>query len=394
MEGVADVSPFPWGRVGVGLFCLFLCGCITEYNPTGLDEIADILVVEGIITDDESYITLSRSVNLTVGENSITSKQFVNNATVSVECDDGTRSVGYFEYIDYKNARYVINTGTLNPECQYQLKIEVEEAYYPGANRSSISLPTKTFEYRSDFSYPIQTPEIDSVFWTKRGKGQNVMIYVATNDPAGKIQYYRWSFKEDWEYTADVFLAGFPFYCWDKDNDRELLLGSAERTVFGKITEKVTEIVPTSRKLSHLYRIDVTQNVISKRAYDYFANIKKNAQQTGSIFAPIPSELRGNITCITDPGRPVIGYIDVSTTTKKRRFIPYNEGAYESFFNRECEILDAPALVEKYGGIPSDYVMFTPPYPGQPPTYVPYKCVACTYYSGSEQKPGDWPNNH
>jgi len=353
-----------------------------------LDEIADILVVEGIITDDESYITLSRSVNLSDGENNWTSKQYVNNATVYVECDDGAKINGHFDWSS-SAGRYVINTGTLKPERQYCLKIEVEEREW-----GSSMAPTKTFQYSSDFSYPIQTPEIDSIFWTKRGKGQPVMIYVATHDPVGTIQYYRWSYKEDWEYHADVYHADYPFYCWDKDNNRELLLGSAERTVFGKVTEKVTEISPWSKKISAMYRIDISQNVISKRAYDYFANIKKNAQQTGSIFAPIPSELRGNITCITDPGKPVIGYIDVSSTTKKRRYIPYNEGAYESMYNWDCEIFDASTLMEMYmGEIPTDYVEFTPPYPtGQPPTYILYKCVACTYYSGTEQKPVDWLN--
>jgi len=362
--------------VGLGLLCLILCGCITEYIPTGIDEEADILVVEGIITDDESFITLSRSITLTDDDNSWTSTQYVNNAKISVECNDGTYSAGS---LYDRRGRYIINTGKLNPERQYSLKIEIDGDVYG-----------------SVFSYPIQTPEIDSIFWAKRGKGQPVMIYVAAHDPAGKVLYYRWSFREDWEYHAEQFLhpdgfpEPYPYYCWDKANNNELLLGSAEKTIFGKVTDLVTEMPSTSRKLSYLYRIDVSQNVISKKAYDYFANIKKNAEQSGSIFAPIPSELRGNITCTTDPERPVIGYVDVSTTTKKRRYISNNEGAYDHYSNWDCRIFEPSELFEMFGGIPSDFILFS----SFPPTFIRKTCVDCTSRGGTTQKPDDWPNNH
>jgi len=216
------------------------------------------------------------------------------------------------------------------------------------------------------------------------------MIHVATHEPTGKVLYYRWSYKEDWEYHADVYLTGHPYYCWGKANNDVLLLGNAEKTVFGKLTDIVTEMSPRSYKLSYLYRIDVSQNVISKRAYDYFSNIKKNAQQIGSIFAPIPSELRGNITCITDPSKPVIGYVDISTTTKKVRYIHYSEGAYDRFYNRDCQIYTIIELIEMYGEIPAEYIVFDPR--SNPVTFVKDICVDCTYYGGIEQKPDDWPN--
>ena len=384
MEGVTarirssgeDVSLSLLGRVGVGLLlCLILCGCITEYKPKGIDEVAEILVVEGIITDDESYITLSRSVTMSEADASWMSTQYVRNASVFVECDDNTRIAGYPDYnAGFNGGRYVIHTGKLNPERQYRLQIEID-----------------AIEYRSEFSYPMQTPEIDSIFWMKRDRGQPVMIYVATHDPEGQIQFYRWSYKEDWEYHSDVYLDGYPFYCWSMSSNKDIMLGSTEKTVIGKLMDKVIEISPYDRKLSYLYRIDIKQNLISKKAYDYFSNIKKNTQQTGSIFAPIPSELRGNISCVTDPVRPVIGFVDVSSTTQKQQYIRHN-GIYESSYDDECEIYDLPQLLEMYERIPPDFVEYEPK--AKPPTYVRQKCVECTHYGGSTQKPEDWTNNY
>jgi len=354
----------------VGLFlCLILCGCITEYEATDIDEVADILVVEGIVTDDETTITLSKSFTLT-GEDDTSYSYYVEYATVGVEDDNGTQWYANSEY-SY-NGQYTIMMGQLDPNRKYSLKIEIDEHVYC-----------------SEPSYPIRTPEIDSIFWMKRDQGQPVTIHVATQSPNNRILYYRWTYKEEWEINSEVYLEGYPFYCWDKENSSELLIGSAEKTVSGKITDIISKISASNRKLSVLYRIDVKQNAISKRAYDYFANIKKNSQLIGSIFAPVPSELRGNITCITDPGRPVIGYMDISTTTEKRRYISRSEGAYEYYNNRECKLFQSGELFDIYGYIPHDFVKYS--YSDWPPfIYVRERCVDCTFI-GKTQKPDDWP---
>jgi hypothetical protein len=362
--------PSLWGGLGWG-FLFLLCGCITEYRATGIDELSDILVVEGVITDDESVITLSRSVFLTEE----TSQVPVDNAKVYLECDDGTLFHSEPPNRDYWLVRYVIKNGQLDLNRKYQLKIEIGE-----------------HKYSSDFSHPINTPEIDSVFWVKRGRGQPVMIYVSTRVPDNKILYYRWSYREDWEIHSELQMEDYPYYCWNKENSRDILIGSAERTIFGQMTGKITEMPPTSRRLSVLYRIDVKQNAISKRAYDYFANIKKNAEQTGSIFAPVPSELRGNIVCATDPDRPVIGYVDVSMTTQKRRYIKRSDNVYE-LPHWECDLIPGDSLMVE-GEIPSTYVQFVPSDPTMldpllENMYVHIKCVDCTQH-GTELKPDDW----
>ena len=382
--------------------CFILCGCITEYEATGIDEVADILVVEGVITDDETIITLSRSSNLTDDYQS--SISYISNARISVECDDGTQmygdphSEGDGYYVIW---RYTIKTGQLNLDCKYRLKIEIEEIDYGSDDCypnffGEITCPAKTYEYCSDYSYPIKTPEIDSIFWIKRGRGQPVMIHVATHSPDRQVLYYRWSYKEDWEINSDVVLEEYPYYCWNQSSNRDLLLGSAEKTVFGKVTEMLAEIPPSNRKLSVLYRINVRQNAISKRAYDYFANIKKNSQQSGSIFAPIPSELRGNIVCTTDPDRPVIGYVDVSTTTQKTRYISRRDNLYEPSRLDYCDAVSIEYLIEIYGE--DEWIDLIPGYfvplpPEMKEGYVHVECVDCTYY-GTTQKPDDWPDNY
>ena len=377
--------------------CLVLFGCITEYEPKGIDEVAGILVVEGFITDDETVITLSRSVHLS-DEFGFTNAHFVNDArvfveSVDVEGNDGTQweaephNFGWGWWTP-RNGRYTINNGKLNPNRKYRLRIEIEEVDKNSEDCFTDSwgmlvCPTKTYVYLSDFSHPIITPEIDSVFWMKRGQGQPVMIHVATHSSDNSVLYYRWSYREDWEINSEIFAQGFPFRCWGTATSRGLLVGSAERTVFGRLTERILEIHPTNRRLSVLYRIIVTQNAISKRAHDYFENIKKNSQLTGSIFSPIPSELRGNIVCINDTGRPVIGFVEVSTTTQRRLYIYRHDGAYERPYSN-CYVRSTVDMLDRYGTIPLNYVSLGPG------AWALHICVDCTFF-GTEQRPDDWP---
>jgi len=416
-----SISPSLRGRAGVGLFCLILCGCVTDFEPEGINEVSSILVVEGIITDDETTITLSRSLNLLTDD--FSSTYYVDHARVYVECDDGAQfQADQWWWGISRAGKYTIKTGKLDLKRQYRLKIEIEEIDTDVPITIPSSLPTKTYEYHSDYAYPIQTPEIDSVFWQKRGKGQPVTIHVATHSPLNEIMYYRWSYREDWEYCSELtyfdlnkcpkcnteplkngevcprckeLKREFPYYCWNNSNSKALLLGSAEKTVFGKLTDKIIEYSPSNLKLSYLYRIDVTQNAISKRAYNYFTNIRRNSENTGSLFAPIPSELRGNIVCETDPGRPVIGYIDISTTTHKRKYIS-GQNIYERPYST-CKVLSQEEMAELFDPIfplNLEYIIYEWFAPRMPPLFVQLKCVDCTYYGGTKDKPDDWPNNH
>jgi hypothetical protein len=115
-----------WRRVEVGLLCFILCSCVTDFEPNGINELADILVVEGIITDDETIITLSRSENL-LSENFLNT-DYVNDARVYVVCDNGTQfQADDWWGIESRGGKYTIKTGKLDLKRKYRLMIEIEE---------------------------------------------------------------------------------------------------------------------------------------------------------------------------------------------------------------------------------------------------------------------------
>ena len=84
--------------------------------------------------------------------------------------------------------------------------------------------------------------------------------------------------------------------------------------------------------------------------------MKKNTETTGSIFAPLPSDLSSNIHCMSNPEEKVIGYMFVSTEETKRIFISNDEVPgwnYQSPCGTEfVEVGNASAAFANNGLIP------------------------------------------
>jgi len=103
----------------------------------------------------------------------------------------------------------------------------------------------------------------------------------------------------------------------------------------------------------------------------------------GSLFAPIPSEMNGNITNVSST-KKAIGYVDVSIPSKKTLFISSQEAGYEPS-GKSCEVLD----YSKTG-----YGIFQLDNSGAVTSWAPVECIDCTRNGGTKNKPAFWPNDH
>lgn len=322
-----------------------LSGCIDEYTPKDVEEMSGLLVVEGMITNDTTIIKLSKSVGILEDISELT---ILYNADVLVETDNGqtfpATSVS-------QNGEYIIPIGDLIPGTQYKLKIKAEGN-----------------EYESSPLTPVLTPPIDSIYAYKERDGEPIYVTVSTHKEGSETGYYLWSYNEIWEinarlnaellhttepihpdYEGDIFFAGErggyivyydnidgPYFneglnCWGYGRSNSLLLGSSDKLSENRIINlKLSQYEPSDYRFSSLYYIKLKQNTLRKETYDYLSNLQKNAESTGDIFGPIPSEMKGNIVCTTDPSIHVIGYIDVSITSSMEKFIPRSGSLYEA----------------------------------------------------------------
>ncbi|MBO0936810.1 DUF4249 domain-containing protein [Fibrella sp. HMF5335] len=297
-----------WLRWLQGALLLTVGSCVDPYRPPEIAAPNTFLVVEGNLNagTGSSTIRLSRTQNLT-SANKPTPEQ---KATIKVE---GTT----YSFVETAKGTYTLAAATLPVGSKFQVRIKTGDGK----------------EYLSDPITMKQTPKLDSLTWEVVGNG--LQVYVNTHDAAAKTRYYRWEYEDTYEFYTPfesqlefvngqvVQRTGPPInHCWRTELSNNILLGSTAR-----LTDDVLQKAPllflsaSSPKLNVNYSILVRQYAQSAEGYAYWQNLLKTTEQLGGLFDPLPSQVGGNLHCVTNPAEPVLGFLDGCTTEQLRVFI-------------------------------------------------------------------------
>ena len=378
------------------MFTTLLSACVSEFNAELPSNDVEILIVDGSIienTDVTFYLSKSFPLNSQYAPN----ENFNILANVSIIGSDGYKSPPAM-YLG--KGAYRISVGELSDNVGYGIQID-----YNGNT------------YQSEFTKPVYTPEIDSVSWVQPEEKGEVFFRVSTHDDSGESKFFIWNYVEDWEITAHYFVYFFfnpdeysfyyaylpYYYCWRKNLSDKFLIGSTESLSQSKIINKqLYGHFPTDSRFSNLYSVNVIQRAISKNAFEYYQNKIVLNDEMGGIFTPQPSELSGNIVCLSDPSKKVIGYVEaVKNTTQKRIYVSSNEITRPSRYFECASITDdslRTLLSEMRGNYVDAYALGYRPIAanpeGTPSEWAMVTCTECTAIGGSKTKPDFWPNLH
>lgn len=369
--------------------------CRDHYESPVASPDLGYLVVEGIINTGKggTSIILSRMTNL---DRPATS--FVKAAIVQVEGDNNQ----VYTLSEKPNGIYSNQSLLLDSTRKYRLRIKSQGK-----------------EYLSAFAQAKATPPIDSISWKQQTDGLQISVHA--HDPKNQTKYYRWEYVQTWEYHASYapslkyktipLMVGFQYTvefldpiggredttrirCWQSNASSSIILGSTEKLIKDEMNMPIIFIQARSKPLSVLYSVIVKQFALSKEEYEYLDIMRKNTELTGSVFDPQPSQLKGNMQCLTNPSEPVIGYIGVASMQEKRIFISnrqlqswgYSSGCFEEVVkNVSDSVLKAmhlglqPTIVDQMA---NNFI-------------ITFKvstsdCVDCTL-SGTNKKPDFWP---
>jgi hypothetical protein len=373
-----------WSRYLLWGFFLILASCVDPYEPAIINAPNSFLVVDGYINSNgPTVFRLSRTQNLAEK----TPPPRVTTAQVYVEEQGGRRvQLSHDGQGEYTGQYLNIDTGK-----QYRLFIQTE-----GREYASAFVPVKS------------TPPIDSVSWKLEHDG--LQIYVSTHDPRQQTRYYRWDYQETFEFTS-AFYSSIEYVkgeiqdrredisrCWRSIASTDINIGTSLRLSQDQIREAPLLFTRLpSVKFNYRYSILVRQYAQTQEAYQYWETLKKNTENIGSLFDPLPTQLTGNITCLTNPGEPVLGFVSAFSVTEKRLFITGAEMADRWRFVNEystCQIdtisLDKVRETFNLTQIPlqsllnlrGDIIGYT---------YSSSSCVDCRE-RGTNVKPSFWPN--
>lgn len=360
-----------------------LISCREAYLPELKPTDKQVLVVEGFIKSDKGVtsIRLTRSRAMNDGN----PLQVVDGASVIVEGEDQTLFP-------------LINTGNGLYESGHVLFLDHSKRY-------RVKISTGGKEYLSEFSKVLMTPEIDSISWERDAEGISLGVNTHSTDPS--IQYFLWDYIETWEFHSkhesfyryreeendvvprDPVERMNMYICWKHVGSTGLLLGTSSNLEDNIIyNAPLLKIENADQRLSERYSILVHQVALDRSGYDFYQLMKKNTESTGSIFGPQPSEISGNVKCLTNPSELVIGYVGVAAVTEKRIFIEKNEVPGWGYLQPcdEVYVLNHPDSLRLFF-----------------PIYIPYQmkgfaegfyaanrgCIDCTL-TGTNNRPSFW----
>ncbi|HMH32360.1 MAG TPA: DUF4249 domain-containing protein [Puia sp.] len=366
------------------MLVVYMFACKQPYTPPTGREDNSFLVINGFLNagSDSTMITLSRSRSL--ADTTISHPEL--HAQVAVLGAFGEQ----YNFTEMANGRYSNPGLNMNVNETYRLQI----------------LSNDGKKYLSDNIAVTLTPAIDSISWKQDTTGtdnkRGVTVYANAHDPQNNTWYYQWEYEETWEYHAafeSFFLLvngmvvprnfdQFTYKCYRNTISTGLMLGSSAKLSQDVIFENPLVFIPQgSEKLGVRYSILVRQYGITKDAFEYWQNLKKNTELTGSIFDAQPSQVKGNIHCEGNPGEPVLGFITASTVQRQRIFISDREVEHWGYYiPGGCTIVignfSVPTFVAQ-GYVPVYQV--TGGYASSLPS-----CVDCTAFGGTTLKPSFW----
>lgn len=398
-----------------------LASCVYPFDPD-LESADSRIVVEGSISvGGTSEFKFNRVIPM--GGDADKSRKI--EMTGYIEGEDGVQIPSYMGWWDtgfivvkgegsYPACyRLYFDTSLANPSQRYRVHFEDRES---GA------------VYESDWLDVCDAPVIDELSYILNYNRSELNVALSMHSESDS--HFRWYYDETWEYHADLDASHYlvpeqlfdsdgyyqperaiykfsggqnNYYCWDTFHSPEIkIFSTADQSDNRFIDLEFHRVSSTDRKLQMMYKLTVYLEAISENAFQYWKNIEDNTGGQGTFFSPVPSQMRGNVHCITDPDAEIIGYVSAA---RQATASMYYDDRTEKFYNGSGtdwasikieEFTDINAFASWYsrGYLPYTVIPANMSETGQT-TYqwAKAECVDCRRLGGTKEKPAGWPTN-
>jgi len=365
-----------------------LLGCRTPYEPEVPATELRVLVVEGYLDTEglKSELKLSRTAPLGA------SSAFIPELRAKVVLKSASGQV--FPLTETGLGTYIFERN-IDEKQSYLLEIELSSGE----------------RYVSEGLQPIVTPEIIDAGFKLDEEG--VEVFVSTQGNANADDFL-WTFEETWIFrprirTTYIYVPEIKnvrdqkqseqtSLCFKTEPSPGILLETSSRFKDQVVFQKtITEIPTGDERIMERYSILVSQKGLASKDVPFWEILKKNTEDIGSIFSPLPSLIGGNIKSLDAAKSPVIGQVSLGVIRQKRIYInqvqvsPWNY--LDPKFN-DCAIGEEAILAKDYQAIfgngavvPTRPLMVGTTIVGYYPSSK--RCTDCSLYA-SKLKPSFW----
>ncbi len=341
------------------LISLLLAGCEEQYKPP-IAVMPQVLVVDSHVTNDlnQNYVLISKTRSF-YSTNAI---EWVGGAKVELVGENfkiataREDSPGHYAFLTV-------------PEAGIKYKLRISKLYNVISNIDDI--------YESDYVTMPPVPSIDSLYTTPKIEKvvrMNGFGVPQTFESPGReididapitpeLNYYRFNYRAiiQWKYTPsgtkwDSTLVYTPedtlkhaiiqavapppskidttahiLYGWNTitNTDQYNIAGPKEFSTSVKLenhpivllTYNPTQYLDSVQQKPYNWIIILDQYGISKESYDFHDKLNRQFSADGTLFEPVISQVYGNIQCITDPKKIVMGFFDLNSYSQYRYYL-------------------------------------------------------------------------
>lgn len=292
-------------------FLLLINGCIVQFIPE-TNEDQDLLVVEGLITDQHDINTVKLSKSLPLGRK-IAAKPLKG---CIVTISDDLKNI--FSLKETVAGTYVTDSakfqGTIGRRYTLHISTNAANNYL---HYESLPMEMK----------PV--PPIDSLFYEKKIikekdavslADEGCQVYINTHDPSNYCKFYRWEYSETWEFRLPYSVPNR--VCWISGNSDRINIKNTSVLEEDRVNRYPLNFISnTTDRLKVKYSMLVNQYSLNEDEYLYWEKIQNITEQVGGLYDIIPAAIPSNVWCIENPNEKVLGYFSVSARSSKRIFI-------------------------------------------------------------------------
>jgi hypothetical protein len=372
-------------------FLLLAVACRTPFDPEVLEQPQAALVVEGYLDTEglASELILSRTVGIDADSSFVPET----GARVTLYGENGSA----YSLPEQEPGIYTF-AANVPENASYRLEIVLQSG--------------ELFE--SSQIKPIITPEIIDAGFVRDEEGVEVFVTTQGNENADD---FLWTFEETWIYRPRIRTpyiydskirdvrnrteAEQISLCFKTEQNPDILLETSSRfqdqVVFRKT---ITEIPQGDERIQERYSVLISQKAIDAEAVQFWETLKRNTEDIGSIFSPLPSQISGNIKAVGDSQVPVVGQISMGVVKQRRIYINLSDvdpwGYLDPEFN-DCivgldsiPIVDYPVIFGNGSVLPARALMVGTTIIAYYPT--DRRCADCTLYA-SPVVPDFWEDD-
>lgn len=373
------------------LIVLVLKSCVEPYDPI-INEVQEVMVIEGVITDKAGRHTINVSRSTPYNEPTF---EPVSGCVVSVQ--DNFGSIEFYTESWEEAGVYEANLDEpfLGVDKIYSLQV----------------VTPNNSVYVSDYDTLLSCPPVDAVYYEHEVSGgadpddvwQGIQFYNDVRGFDGGARNYRWKATATWEYHSP-YTSNYVWYYgvtlpYLEDTVSTCYLTETIETVYAASTQLLSEnnifknklhyVSDQTPRLAERYSLLVEQHSLTDQAYTYWEKLAAQSANSASLYETQPSSSQGNIYNANWDAEKVLGLFYATSIKEDRIFVDYEDldfpvEAYKC--NLDTLGNNNSFYIDNYYYV----ISLNPLGPGPPWLYGQKRCFECTQLGGDNEEPDFW----